>query len=527
MLGRRSCLGELVTGSLLICAAGTPGCADDGGGAGTTTSSASSSGTSTASTTAVADSTSSGGAAVEPGECAEAIPAHEPATAALAIDADGRLVDALGRPAIMRGLNTGGRSKFAPFIPFTVDDPDDLLQVRAAADEYFGRMVGWGLDTARMPFSWEALEPSPGQYDDAYLARYQTMLDAAWARRIRVVVDFHQDVYASPFCGDGFPPWSIPTPDPPPPTFDCEDWFLGYFGNADVRESFDRFWSDADGLQGPFLDMWLQMVDTVGGHPAVVGLEPINEPGWGTAVDLDAFKDEVLRPWYTEIAQSLRAAAPGALVFYDGPALDSSGGVVTHFRPQGEGLVYAPHLYDASLLLGDGWAGVDPTPAITAMAGFGARAGVPVLLGEFGYSFGATDGEQWLTLVVDALDRHRISATLWEYSTSEQLWNFEDLSVTDADGGERPILDAYVRPWVRAYAGQGLQTAWDREAGELTASWTAGEGFTELVVPARIFGAGPPEVELDGEGSCHTWDATRGELRVTAPPGTVVQLRLR
>lgn len=504
------------------------GCGDDGGGSGSTgASSGSSTAASQGSSTAVADEGSSSGSLAEPGPCAEPIPAHEPPTAALSIDADGRLVDALGRGVIMRGLNTGGRSKFDPFLPFDVADPDDLEAVRAEADAYFERMVGWGLDTARMPLSWEALEPTPGVYDAAYVARVRALLDAAWARRIRVVLDFHQDVYASPFCGDGFPPWSIPTPDPPAPTHECEGWFLGYFTNADLRESFDRFWSDADGLQGPFLAMWLHLVDEVGDHPAVVGLEPMNEPGWGSAEDLEAFKLDVLRPWYATIAAELRAAAPGAIVFYDGLGTDSSGGIPTHIRPEGEGLAYAPHLYDPSLLLGDAWGGDDPTPVIASMAEFGAEAGVPVLLGEFGVTHGAKDAGAWVTLVVDALDEHRVSATMWEYSTSAELWNFEDLSVTEADGSERAVLDAYVRPWVRALAGQGLSTTWDGAAAVLDASWTAGEGFTEVVVPSRIFGAEPRAIELGGPGACYTWDPGRSELRVMAPAGTAVSLELR
>ena len=55
------------------------------------------------------------------------IPAHAPVSAVLSVDPQGRLVDGLGRAVIMRGLNTGGRSKFAPFLPFDVSDPDDLV----------------------------------------------------------------------------------------------------------------------------------------------------------------------------------------------------------------------------------------------------------------------------------------------------------------------------------------------------------------------------------------------------------------
>lgn len=509
----------------------TAACGDDAGATGSAGSSAGSTTTADpgadtgrgSTSTAAADDTSTGTLA-EPGECATPIPPVELPHARLVATAQGRLRDALGRDVALRGLNTGGRSKFAPFLPFTVDDPGDLEAVRAAADAYLGRLPAWGLDAVRMPFSWEALEPAPGRYDAAYLARYEAMLDAAAAHGLRVVVDFHQDVYASPFCGDGFPPWSVPTPDPPAPTHDCPSWFSGYFANADVRESFDRFWSDADGLRAQYEAMWLVMVDAVGDHPAVVGFEPMNEPGWGTMDDLDAFKADVLRPFYSEMAALLRAAAPDVLVLYDGPGADAAG-VGSHFRPDGDGLVYAPHRYDSSILLGDAWTGLDPSPAIDAFAHFGAESGVPVLLGEFGFKHGAEGGNDWLTLVMDAVDERRMSATLWEYSTSPELWNGEDLSVTEADGSERPILDAYVRPWVPAVAGEGIAVRWDGDA--LDASWTAAEGVTEVIVPARRFPAGPEAVELQGPGACWTWDAERGRLRVTAPPGTAVALRVR
>lgn len=523
----------ILIGGLALAACGSDDAGPHGGGTadptGTSTTTAAASTGSSGSTTGMADDASTGastGAPVEPGECSTPIPAVEPADARLSITAEGRLMDAAGRDVVMRGINTGGRSKFAPFLPFEVADPTDLQAVRDAADVYYGRLPAWGLDTVRMPFSWEALEPVPGEYDTDYLARYQAMLDAAWALRLRVIVDFHQDVYASPFCGDGFPPWSIPTPDPPAPTHDCPQWFAGYFSNADVRESFDRFWSDADGLQARFVDMWLVMIDAVGEHPAVVGLEPMNEPGWGTMDDLEAFEQDVLQPFYTDVALELRTAAPDLLVLYDDPGVDATG-AGAHFRPDGEGLVHAPHRYDPSLLFGDAWSGLDPAPALESAAAFGAEAGVPVLLGEFGYADGAEGGDQWLTVVMDVIDERRMSATLWEYSTSPELWNGEDLSVTEADGTERAILDAYVRPWLRAVAGRAGSFSWDGDSGVLQASWTASDGVTEVVVPARRFPSGPTSIELQGQGACYTWDAARGQLRVIAPPDTAVSLTLQ
>lgn len=521
MRARQGVLGVVVA---LGCGGDDRGAAGEG--SSSTATSAEGSRGSGSTSTAAADEASSGSGPAVPGRCEDPIPAVELPHARLVATAEGRLLDALGRDVALRGLNAGGRSKLAPFLPFTVRDGADLRAVRQAADAYFGRMPAWGLDAVRMPFSWEALEPAPGRYDLGYLARYEAMLDAAWAVGLRVIVDFHQDVYASPFCGDGFPPWSIPTPDPPPPTYACPTWFAGYFANADVRESFDRFWSDADGLRGQYEAMWLLMAEAVGDHPAVVGFEPINEPGWGTMDDIAAFGQDVLAPFYAEMAALLRGVAPDVLVFYDAPGIEATG-VGNPFRPDGEGLVYAPHRYDQSLLVGDAWSGFDPAPALRAAADFGAESGVPVLLGEFGYTHGAEGGEAWLTLVMDVVDERRMSATLWEYSTSATLWNGEDLSVTAADGSERPILDAYVRAWVPALAGTGLDVRWDGAAGSLDASWQALEGVTEVIVPARRFPAGPAAIELTGQGACYTWDAERGRLRVTAPAGTAVALTVR
>src|SRR4051812_47637321 len=73
-----------------------------------------------------------------------------------------RLVDSLGRTVVLRGVDAGGRSKFAPFAPF--DYPDGGYQ--SALDAYLDRAAAWGIDVLRVPFTWAAVEPQPG-HDDA------------------------------------------------------------------------------------------------------------------------------------------------------------------------------------------------------------------------------------------------------------------------------------------------------------------------------------------------------------------------
>jgi len=462
------------------------------------------------------------------GTC-EPIPPVVLEDARLTVDkATGGLRDGLGRDVIMRGINSGGRAKWAPFLPFIIEPKDDLETIRSRADIFFKRMVGWGLDTVRLTFSWEALEPEKGVIDDVYLDRYETMVDSAWDLGIRVIIDFHQDIFASPLCGDGFPAWTLPEPlSQQPPHHDCPDWGFYYVIDKDVQDAFDRFWADTDGIRTAFEAMWDLMATRFADHPGIVGFEIINEPGWGSAKSIPDWKEQVLNPFHAEMAKRIQAIAPQALVFYDNTGADAvTGEDATYPRPEGDGLVFGPHYYDYGIFTGAGWSGNPPEPVIQRMADFMATEQAHVLLGEFGIHGEADKGtKEWLVRVMNAIDEHRISATLWEYSINDEPWNGEDLSVVGPDGKERTNLDAYVRPLVRALDGTGLSFTWDMESGAAEASWTASEGVTEIVVPARLFPDGPRDLAVHGQGACYTWDEKRGEIRVTAPAGTGITVK--
>lgn len=459
-----------------------------------------------------------------PGECAEPIPPVQLPDARLQPDLGGVLRDAHGRDVVMRGVNTGNRSKTAPFVPFPVTDDMTDAQFEAAASEYFARMNAWGLDTARLLFSWDALEPQRDLWNEGYLDRYEQMIDVAWAHGLRVIVDFHQDVWSENFCGDGFPTWSVEDPDAP--WYDCPDaeWGIQYIFDAQVRTSFDRFYANEDQLIDEFVEMWAKLADRVGDHPGVVALEIVNEPGWGTANDVQAWKLDVLTPFHSARAAELHAIAPDVLIAYDNPGIDAVdlGVEVIDPLPEGDFLLYAPHMYRAATF--GGGEGPGPELRLAEFATFAADNDTHVLLGEFGFEPDDEDGPPWLTAIADGVDTHRISATLWEYSINEVLWNYEDFSVVDADGNERVMLDVWVRPWLRAVAGSESSFTWSAEAGEGSASWTSDGGVTEIVLPPRLFADGPGSVDVSGQDACFTVDMDRGELRVTAAPGAQVEL---
>src|SRR5580698_8522627 len=77
------------------------------------------------------------------------------------LQADGTLLlDGLGRVVFLRGVDAGGRSKFAPYVPFDYA----AGQYTQALGSYMDRAASWGIDAMRVPFTWSALEPTQGTY---------------------------------------------------------------------------------------------------------------------------------------------------------------------------------------------------------------------------------------------------------------------------------------------------------------------------------------------------------------------------
>jgi endoglycosylceramidase len=430
---------------------------------------------------------------------------------------DGRLVDALGREVLLRGLNGGSRAKFAPFFPFPFAEsglPDQAGEppFQDAGRTYVERIASWGLDVVRLTFSWEALEPVRGTYDGVYLERYAALAEGLGQRGIRVIVDFHQDVFARPFCGDGFPLWTLPDPGMTP-RIDCSRWFTGYLGDAEVDAAFDRFWAGEDGLRDSFEAMWRHVAARLWPVQGVIGFDVLNEPHSGTA-ERDAWSVDVLRPFFERMAVVVREEAPDALLFFEPAGLDGSARTTALELPAGGGFVFAPHYYATSVfLLGPDAATYDTDADLAAWAERVAGWGVPLLLGEFGSKTGTDGGARYLRANFDSLDRYLFHGTAWEYSTAYDDWNAEGYSVTRYGGEETPSVAALVRAYPRAVAGRITSFAFDADTRRGTLSFAAAPGVTEIAAPARLYPEGV-QGELAGASGRTTWDAEHGLLLV-------------
>ncbi|NLG85319.1 MAG: cellulase family glycosylhydrolase [Firmicutes bacterium] len=236
----------------------------------------------------------------------------------------------------------------------------------------------------------------------------------------------------------------------------------------------------------------------VGGVPRLLRPDYFHRVG-GREVD---FNRDYYRPFANRFAAAIRAVHPGALIFVE-PLPDQP---LPEWGPQeAGGIVFAPHWYDAYLLLRKEfipWLGVDvPRRRLV----FGRRAvrryfaaqvraikgeaaglgGAPTLIGEVGIPFDLGEKGAYRTgdfsRVIEAMDRSLramddvlVSYTIWNY-TADNInargdgWNDEDLSIFSRDQQTDPAdlnsggraLAAVLRPYARATAGEPLKMSFD------------------------------------------------------------------
>jgi endoglycosylceramidase len=441
------------------------------------------------------------------GPTARTCPLAAPAVTDWHLTPDGTLLrDSLGRVVALRGVDAGGRSKLAPFVPFDYGTGTPNGPYAQALGAYMDRAASWGIDVLRVPFVWAAVEPTQGQDDADFLSRYDQLLDAAWSRGLWTIVDFHQDVYSENFCGDGFPGWTLASP--PAPHHDCPSWPLMY-GDAGVKAAFDAFWAPGSAVQTAYAALWSRMVARYKDKPGVIGFEPINEPSAGSA-NADTWESTTLTDFYSRMVAQIRGDAPKALVFIDLSGPDGSFLVESVKRPAGDGVVFAPHFYPLSNAPGD-----VPTE-MKSWSDVGASWNVPTFVGELGTK--PDDAAHRALMAADwqAMDALGIGGSEWEYSASATSWNEEDMSIVDGSGNESGFVGEIARPYARAVAGSGVTQSWDDGARAFSLSYAPASGVTEVALPARAYANG---YAVSLQGGCYDATSAPGKMLVQADPG--------
>ena len=447
--------------------------------------------------------------------------AHRPSATAAPLRVSGtQFVDSQGAVVILRGVNLAGESKVPPF-----------RHIRSIAD--LDPLPAWGINVLRLLFIWEAFEPKPGVYQTAYLDSVTQIVDAAHKRGMYVLIDVHQDAYSRYSiggCGDGFPSWTLPS-EIPPVTPDngaaCANWGTRMIFDRDMHKAFDAFHANKNGVRDRYLAMLSRVAAQFAKHPAVIGFDPINEP-WG-----DEKKE--LPVLYADAARVIRHEFPDAILFIEAHALTSSGLIGSALpRPSFGNFAFAPHYYDAGVLIGHRYSGL----SIATDAAFSlidhklAELGAPLFLGEYGAPGGTHRGDSYLTLLHQHLNRRFASGTQWNYTpgwdaTTKDGWNHEDLSITDDKGLLR--TDVFrPRPYAQRIPGTpsllsvreatavtpySLELVWDHDPAK---------GTARLFAPRALFQptpAAPVIVRVEGDGLRCRFDSADRHLLCDAATG--------
>ncbi|AJT69390.1 hypothetical protein T261_7793 [Streptomyces lydicus] len=437
---------------------------------------------------------------------------------------DGRtyLTDRHGRVLRLRGLNLG--------------KTDTVTEERVA------RLASDGFDLMRLNIQWEKVEPHQGRYDTGYLRYLDRVLGWADRHRVRVLVDWHQDVFGPAFGHNGIPAWATRTdglPFEPNP----DDWFADYFQPA-VQAAFTHLYDDPD-LRAAQTAVYAKVAAVLRGHRSLLGYDLFNEPFGPIPGDPANPDDQIkasaalergrLAAMYRRLIDAIRSADPDAWLFVE-PTVLVGQGVPTSLpgfddpRPGAARLGYAPHYYDTAVESGADW---DPSGRFienyeSAIGGYPVAHRLPVLVGEWGPPQAVTPGNaELIRRQMASMDRFASGWTLWYGCRAD---NGGGYCAYDRDGSPAPGKEPAFAPYAPAVAGipgaEHYDPATRTYTFTLTANRTTPRAWTLLSLPATAFPDGA-RVSVTGAGSPVVVANRPGETRLLLPaarPGATVRV---
>lgn len=408
--------------------------------------------------------------------------------------------DPQGRAVVMRGVNMSGQNKSAPYLGSQT--ADDYQRVRRS----------FGMNAVRFLLLWAAIEPQPGQYDDAYLDKVAERMKWATDADLLVVLDMHRDVYGEGFAsggGDGAPRWTCDASNYAGFTR-TDPWALENL-EAGVVACDDGFWS-SDDLQSHYAEAWRRVAARLAGYDAIVGFDPMNEPYWGSHSIL-GFEQDLLEPMYERVVPIVRSAAPHWVAFVEPSSSRNLGGTTRLTTPSFGDFAYAPHSYDRDAESGKGFAPAQRGAILSNVASLAQEAnalGGALWIGEYGGTAKSPGIVEYMTAQYDAAGAVAASSMYWDYARG-------GYGMLAYDGSDAQPLDAtLVRPYPERVAGDPVSWSWDDATSTFTFTYRADANVsapTVLSVPARLY---PKGFHVDCGGCANEVDGA--SLLVTSPP---------
>jgi endoglycosylceramidase len=437
--------------------------------------------------------------------------------------ADARIEDSEGRQVLLRGVNLSALGDYYlpnPAYPAPVPlKPDDFADIAAA-----------GFNVVRLLVHWSALEPTRDTIDEGYLQQIRDAVAGAKANNLYVVIDMHQDAWGkyiasppgticppglSPAVGwDGAPEWATAF-DPGPGNVNTCRGGSREDSNA-VRETWDNFYSDADGIMTELVELWGLLGAEFADEPAVAGYDLLNEPNLGS----DAGNAVVrLGEFFDRAIDSIRHGERSAGGFSHMAIFETTvvGTVVPYDFTDDDNIVFSGHNYGDS---------ITPLPMDAVFTYFEFQAeqyGAPLWIGEYGWFDDPAANQANVARYADLEDELVLGSAWWQWiqacgdphSIGTQGGSPPPLLIHykanqcpgDVDLGPVPEWSALSRAYPRAAPGFIRSLTTDPAAGTMTVT---GEGTGRFDVWVPDDGAGPPTVGGSGVESIEIVEVSGG-----------------
>ena len=246
------------------------------------------------------------------------------------------LVDSQGRKVVLNGVNFMGYE-------FGAWD-NNAWQYGLHYEGDYVRIASWGFNVVRLPVAWKYIEPSPGVYDETYLANYVDH-DVEWARKhgIYIIIAMWEYRWSAYFGGNGMPEWTCngyPNTDVGRGQATTDFW-LGKGTNGTEASTTNP------SLMDRFIAMWRYVALRYRGNVAVLGYDLFNEPpisNYLVSPGLDAWQlSSILYPFYERLITEIRTVDPDHIIVYQ----PVRGIVVKYSKPLNyPNVVFSFHFYD-------------------------------------------------------------------------------------------------------------------------------------------------------------------------------------
>src|SRR3712207_2951744 len=259
--------------------------------------------------------------------------------------------DDQGRYLLFRSVNFASRSKLPPYLPIAPLETKNLSQLNLkqeikSVEPELDQLKDWGFNIVRLLISWKAIEPRPNtNLDDLlpegkqYLTCVKEVIDELYTRKIYVFLDFHQDIAHEVYGGDGFPDWALATDrehglPAEPSNFRDRKWMIKYVTNKSVKKTLTSFWrNDLTNIEAEnklehfpvrtHLEKtiaqtarFFRSLNNGAGHPAVLGIEPFNEPH-PAGLPKEQFEQDFLVDFYRNVDLEVRKFDPDVFIFME------------------------------------------------------------------------------------------------------------------------------------------------------------------------------------------------------------------